>query len=119
MQFSKIKLTKLASNQLSRLKGQSGLTPNLLCRIGFCLSLNQAVISDPADYPEEEREFNRYTLLGEWDELYIALLREWCEKNLEGDYILKDYFRMHLNRGVDLVAKHAREGVLGILELVQ
>jgi len=78
------------------------LTPNLLCRIGFCLSLNDPTIPDPAAYPpDSNREINRYTLTGEWDDYFVALLRERCaydQLDLEND--LEDQFRAHINRGV-------------------
>jgi DNA sulfur modification protein DndE len=76
MRFTKIRLTKDASNRLRFLAGRTGLTPNLLCRMGFCLSLEEPKIPNPSEFAEEEREFNRYTLLGEYDALYIALLRQ-------------------------------------------
>jgi DNA sulfur modification protein DndE len=61
VKLAKIRLTKDASNRLRFLAGKTGLTPNLLCRIGFCLSLEELKAPDPADFPEE-------------DALYIALL---------------------------------------------
>lgn len=78
MKLTTLRLSKDASNRLRFLAGKTGLTPNLLCRIGFCLSLGEPSVPDPEVYPEEEREFNRYTLLGEYDLLFIALLKERC-----------------------------------------
>jgi DNA sulfur modification protein DndE len=69
------RVTKDASNRLRFLAGRTGLTPNLLCRMGSCLSLEEAKIPNPSEFAEEEREFNRYTLLSKYDVLYIALLR--------------------------------------------
>jgi DNA sulfur modification protein DndE len=63
MQLTKLRLTTEASNRLRFVAGKIGLTPNLLCRIGFCFSLSEPPIPNPDDYPEEDREFNRYTLL--------------------------------------------------------
>ena len=76
MKLTKIRLTKDASNRLRFLAGRTGLTPNLLCRMGFCLSLEEPKAPNPAKFAEEEREFNRYTLLGEYDVLYVTLLRQ-------------------------------------------
>ena len=80
MKLTRLRLSKDASNRLRFLAGRTGLTPNLLCRIGFCLSLAEPFIPNPDAYPEEEREFNRYTLLGEYDALFIALLKERCRE---------------------------------------
>lgn len=103
MKLAKLRLTKDASNRLRALAGRTGLTPNLLCRIGFCLSLNEPSVPNPEDYPEEEREFNRYTLLGEYDSLFVALLTERCRQDGVNLALLSDYFRAHINRGVMLL----------------
>ena len=81
MKLTKLRLTKDASNRLRFAAGKIGLTPNLLCRIGFCLSLAEPSVPDPEKFPEEDREFNRYTLLGEYDPLFVALLRERCRQD--------------------------------------
>lgn len=108
MKLTKLRLTKEASNRLRFLAGKTGLTPNLLCRIGFCLSLSESPIPNPAAYPEEDREFNRYTLLGEYDPLFIALLKERCRHDGTGLERLPDYFRAHMNRGVILLQQRVR-----------
>jgi DNA sulfur modification protein DndE len=103
MKLTKLRLTKDASNRLRFLAGKTGLTPNLLCRFGFCLSLGEPAIPNPDEYPEEDREFNRYTLLGEYDSLFVAVLRERCHQDQVGLDNLADYFRAHMNRGVVLL----------------
>ena len=108
MQLNKIKLTTESSERLKQVKARTGLTPNILCRIGFCLSLRDKSIPKPEKYPEEDREFNRYTLLGEWDDLYVALLKQWCEENSANEHELEAYFRSHVNRGVEYVGKSAK-----------
>ena len=100
MQSDKIKLSKDASDRLKHLKAKTGLTPNILSRIGFCLSLAETAIPNPASYAEDDREFNRYTLLGEWDDLLIALLRQRLAKDGLPEEQIEDQFRAHVNRGV-------------------
>ncbi len=108
MQLNKIKLTTEASDKLKQLKARTGLTPNILCRLGFCLSLKDASVPDPEKFPEEDREFNRYTLLGEWDSLYVALLRQ----RMHEDGLPQDnevaHFRAHVNRGVLHLSKRVK-----------
>ena len=66
-------------------------------------------VPNPADYPEEEREFNRYTLLGEFDPLFVALLRQRCFRDGIGDpAALPLYFRAHVNRGITLLQQRTR-----------
>jgi DNA sulfur modification protein DndE len=62
-------------------------------------------IPKPEAYPTDGSEFNRYTLMGEWDPLIVALLKERCtadELPLDNDNLIKQ-FRAHLNRGVALL----------------
>jgi DNA sulfur modification protein DndE len=108
MRFTKIRLTKDASNRLRFLAGRTGLTPNLLCRLGFCLSLEEPKVPNPNEFAEEEREFNRYTLLGEYDSLYIALLRQRLHQDGLEDDNLEGHFRAHLNRGISLLQQRVR-----------
>ncbi|NKE70124.1 DNA sulfur modification protein DndE [Candidatus Manganitrophus noduliformans] len=118
MKITKLRLTKEASNRLRFLAGKTGLTPNLLCRLGFCLSLNEPSIPNPTDYPEEDREFNRYTLLGEYDLLFVSLLKQRCYQDGLELSDLSDHFRAHMNRGVVLLQKRIK-GVGDIVELLQ
>lgn len=102
MNLTRLRVCQEVDQRLRELKGRTGLTPNLICRMGFCLSLNDPRVPDPTAYPpDSNRELNRYTLTGEWDPLFVALLRERCAHdnlNLEED--LEDQFSAHVNRGV-------------------
>lgn len=102
MKLTRLRVCKEADQRLMQLKAKTGLTPNLLCRIGFCLSLNDPTVPDPAKYPSDsERELNRYTLTGEWDMFFVALLKERCAHDgLDLETELEDQFRAHVNRGV-------------------
>lgn len=108
MSLTKIRLTKDSSNRLRFLAGRTGLTPNLLCRMGFCLSLEDPKVPNAEEFPEEEREFNRYTLLGEYDALYIALLKQRLYNDGLEEDVLDDQFRAHLNRGISLLQQRVR-----------
>lgn len=100
MSFNRVRISKRATVRLSMLKGRTGLTPNILCRIGFCLSLSDPSIPNPGDYDEEGQEFNRYTLTGKWDKFFIALLKERLLKDgLDIQRDLLPQFKAHLNRG--------------------
>ena len=105
MQLNRIHVSEEVDQRLRSLKGKTGLTPNLLCRIGFCLSLREPAIPNFKDYDEgSAREFNRYTLTGQWDALFIALLTERCfQDGLPLPDSLEDQFMAHLNRGVLLL----------------
>ena len=100
MSFNRIRISKSATVRLSMLKGRTGLTPNILCRIGLCLSLSDPSIPDPQRFDENGQEFNRYTLTGEWDTFFMALLKErLMHDDLDLEKELLPQFRAHLNRG--------------------
>ena len=100
MSFNRIRVSRQATARLSMLKGRTGLTPNILCRIGLCLSLSDPSIPDPQSYDESGQEFNRYTLTGELDIFFMALMKErLLHDNLDPDKDLIPNFKAHLNRG--------------------
>lgn len=110
MSFNRIRISKSASVRLSMLKGRTGLTPNILCRIGFCLSLAEPSVPNPENYDENGQEFNRYTLTGEWDKFFMALLKERLLKDgLDIDKDLLPQFRAHLNRGAITLFDKAKD----------
>jgi len=117
MKLTKLRLTTEASNRLRFLAGKTGLTPNLLCRIGFCLSLAEPGVPNPDEYPEEDREFNRYTLLGEYDALFVALLTERCRRDGVDTAKAAEFFRAHVNRGV-IVLQQRVKSIVDIAALV-
>ena len=51
MQLSEMHFSEEASKKLSQLKGRTGLTPNILARIGFCISLENPAPPDPSPRP--------------------------------------------------------------------
>ncbi len=101
MKLNRLRVCEEASLRLRTLKSRTGLTPNILCRLGFCLSLNDPTPPNPAQYPQDSlREINRYTLTGPWDSLFVALLKERCQQDGFGEGDWEDQFRAHVNRGV-------------------
>jgi DNA sulfur modification protein DndE len=94
------------------LKSRTGITPNILCRIGLCLSLNEP--GEPISISESDLQgklINRFTLLGEYDEVYIALIITWMQENKADsmtDQTLNNYFIAHIHRGVEILFARAR-----------
>lgn len=116
MKLNRIYVSEDSRHKLSILKGRTGLLPNVLCRLGLSLSLVEPGAPKPEDYPTDGSEFNRYTLMGEWDSLIVALLKERCATdglNLD-DNSLANQFRAHLNRGIGLLYGRVK----GISDLV-
>lgn len=99
--FNRITIGSDATNRLEMLKADTGMTPNYLCRIGFCYSLNEPRPPNPEEYDSDGQTFNRFTLLGEHDALYMALLKErLIQEGKHPEEDLYDEFVAHLNRGV-------------------
>lgn len=111
MKLSRLRIGQEASLRLSQLKGRTGLTPNILCRIGFTLSIEDPTVPNPTDYPVDgEREIDRHTLTGPWDSLFVAMIKERCKQDglSLDDEVLAAQFRAHVNRGVLLLYKRIR-----------
>ena len=103
LSFNKIKVSRSSMAKLTVLKRRTGLNPNLVCRIGLCMSLEEPGLPS-LEIDEEGSEFNRYTLTGDWDDVFMALLTE----RLHADGIHTDeealvYLKAHVNRGVSMV----------------
>lgn len=111
MKLTRVRFCEEADQRLRQLKARTTLTPNLLCRVGFCLSLAEPMIPQVEQYPEDsQREISRYTLTGQYDAFFLALLRERCIKDglLAEDPVFEEQFRAHMNRGVLLLYQRVK-----------
>ena len=99
--FNRIKISKDATMRLRTLKARTGLTPNIIARIALCHSLNNQKDCNLIEADEEGQEFNRYTLTGEYDSYFVALVKERCiNDNLDPDKEFIRQFKLHLNNGI-------------------
>jgi DNA sulfur modification protein DndE len=110
MALNRIYVGEEVDKRLRVLKARTGLTPNLLCRLGFCLSLEREGSPDPNLYADGQvREFNRYTLTGQWDTFFFTLLKERLVRDgLDVEKELESQFKAHLSRGVLLLDQRIR-----------
>jgi len=115
LRLKRIKFSKEADSWLRVLKSRTGITPNILCRLAFCLSLEEPRIPSGDKYLEDsDREINRFTLLGEYDALFVALLRQRVANDGGGKSDLDRLFRAHVHRGILLLAARLKHlGDLG------
>ena len=105
----KIFLSADNTQKVRTLKGRTGLTPNILCRFALALSLRDPGVPDPAAFPNDGMEFNRYTLLGVHEVLILSLLRQRClQDGLDPDEELPEQLRAHINRGVSILYPRLR-----------
>ncbi len=110
MKLNRLRVSEEASQRLIHLKARTGLTPNVLCRIGFCLSLSSDPTSpNPEDYlPNSDREIDRHTLTGPWDSLFVALIQVRAKQDGIPEDKVAEYFKAHIDRGVLLLFKRVR-----------
>lgn len=112
MELKRIRFSADVSAKLSDLKGRTGLTPNILCRIAFCMSVEQPGLPDPEEFPSDsEREIDRHVLLGNWDPLFVAMIKERCLRDgldPANPELLAIMFRAHVHRGVYLLHKRVK-----------
>lgn len=107
--LQRIPFTVEADNQLRMLKARTGITPNILCRLGFCLSIEETGIPKeiPTDY-KQGREINRYTLLGKYDSTYVSLLIARLLQDKISITKIDKMFLAHINRGVYMLASRVK-----------
>lgn len=111
MKLNRVRFCDEADQRLRLLKARTGMSANLLCRIGFCLSLADPLIPQADDYPEDSRrEIERGTLTGQYDALFLALLRERCLRDgaTPDEGTLEAQFHAHMNRGVLLLFQRVK-----------
>ncbi len=104
MVIKQVRLSQQAKDQLSRLKGKTGIKNwNILCRWALCYSLAEKTIpTDIQIVSDSNLEMSWYTFGGEYYEVYEALIKAWCiDRGLptDDDTVAK-YFRLNLERGI-------------------
>lgn len=117
LKTQRVRFSTEADNRLRMLKARTGLTPNIICRLGLCLSIEES--GDPRSDSSglSTREINRYTLLGEYDQLFVALLNTRHPDVRNDTEELGRLFVEHLHRGITLLANRLK-GPSSIAELV-
>lgn len=101
---TRIKISNNASERLECLSRKLDLRRNIVCRLAIGRSLkhneplNKYKLRDSNGF-----EFNRYTITGEYDTIYKALVIQYKgEKINDREYFLT-YIRKHIERGVQIL----------------
>jgi len=114
MSSNKLQLSKLATKELDHLSARLDLRANIVCRlaIGRSLSIKASVKGYQRMVEEEKgtddvipKEFNRFTLTGEEDDLYKILIYQHefeCNKvKIPENQYYRGFFQLHMERGLD------------------
>ncbi len=106
--IERIKLSRTARDQLIRMKRRTGIGNwNVLCRWALCASLAEPSVPPEARIPANSSvEMDWRTFGGEYEDVYMALLRQRCHQDGLGTEprVLQQQFRLHLHRGVGYLA---------------
>lgn len=97
-----VTFSKDVENRLRMLKAKVGVTPNIICRLGFCLSLNMPSDPPAVDEGDKGKDIRRITLFGQYETLLVALLVQW-KKDVGSKLELDDLCVRHMHRGVNLI----------------
>jgi DNA sulfur modification protein DndE len=104
-EISRVRIDGDVTYKFNNLGRSTGLTPNYLARISLTYSLGEQQPPSLEEYDTEGKEFNRYTLLGDNDSLYIALVKKrMLNEGRDPDSQLEEYFLAHLNRGIETLS---------------
>ena len=104
MIIKQVRLSQQAKEQLSRLKGKTGIRNwNILCRWALVYSLAENTVPTDISLPlDSNLEMSWFTFGGEYFEIYEALVKAWCIKMglPTNDETVAKYFRLNLERGI-------------------
>lgn len=101
---TRLRLSEKTSGKLNILANRLDLRRNVICRIAIGRSLAEKnTVRNMKPEDSSGTELNRYTITGEQDELYRALINQHEKKRLNDFEYFSKYLRNHIERGVNLL----------------
>ena len=92
------------SEKLDYLSKKLGIRRNIVCRLAVGRSF--AELNSVKDFKPKDSsgfEFNRYTLTGESDDIFKALIIQHERRKLTDDQYFLKFLRNHIERGIELL----------------
>lgn len=109
---NKLKLSEDATARVKFIKSKTQLEDWMIARLGLCLSLGDNQLADLRKYlgngGKDSKEYNRYTIFGEFDLLYHQLIKTYRDRLDIDDLDDGDLLRAHLNRGIMMLGRQVR-----------
>jgi len=100
LKFSRVITSTQTTKNLGRMRVSTGLTPNILLRFAFCMSLKDPSIPNPDEYNQDGSILTSTVIFGEHEPIYLALmLNRLKHDKLDVEEYLHKMTRAHLNRG--------------------
>ena len=119
LDFKRVKLSQGSTKKLQQFKTRTGLTPNIACRLALGVSLAENTPPSLELFVEESgQEINRYTLLGEYELVLLAMFVQWCHEHQVVESERNLFFLAHINRGVELLTNRVK-GLEDISQLIK
>jgi len=106
---SKLKLSENVSEDLDDLSRRLGLRRNIICRVAAGRSITEGNLEAKLtldDFSDSKGfEFNRYTLTGEYDQYFKALIIQLEGRPINDNDYFSLYLRKHIERGINIMSK--------------
>ena len=101
MKFSRVIISTQTTKNLGIMRVSTGLTPNILLRFAFCMSIKDPGIPNPDEYNQDGSILTSNIIFGEHEPIYLALMLNRLKNDkLDPELYLNKMMRAHLNRGV-------------------
>ena len=95
----RVRLSQWATTRLVYMKSKTGLTPNILCRFAFVLSMRDMRKVDRFSDESSGLEFNSPTLFGEYQRMYELLISNYVVKTND-DRDIGSIVSSHIENGL-------------------
>ena len=102
---SRLITSEKAMTILKDIQARSGLRPNILARIAINLSINTDIELENKDYDKKGLEFHRHVLLGDYDQLFKALISQKLNRNITEEEFFPQYAQIYLEEGVNILER--------------
>jgi DNA sulfur modification protein DndE len=101
---SKFFSSQPAEEHLRTLHKRTNLPFSLLCRLAWARSLQDRSPLSESLPDTTGREFNRYSVTGEYDDLMKALTAQHAQRRISDDAFIGTYLKGHVDRGLGMLA---------------
>ncbi len=105
---SKMKISKKTSEQLDFLADSLKLRRNVICRMAMGISLNQDVPPSIDFEDSAGQEFNKPTILGTDESLFVALVTQHYGRKISEDEMFSTYMRAEISFGINALYNQYR-----------
>lgn len=101
---NKLKISKGTSELLDNLSNRLNLRRNIICRLAVCRSLTlKESVKNISPVDSIGYEFNRYTLTGDYDIIFLSLIKQHEMRNINDSQYFSKYLRNHIERGIKIL----------------